>query len=142
MPFRDPSCLINNDITADEIKQMHNADGAGNFAGEEPEEDDYVQPAPLPLDPRVQAQPTLAQQIEYTPPPLTSIGGVTGSAEQEPVNTVRRSARVRDRLMKPMQPATISSQTPDGVATPVTRTPQVQSPLAYRQWTAGAQIPS
>eukprot|EP00961_Rhodomonas_salina_P028773 388083-Rhodomonas_salina.1 len=43
--------------------------------------------------------------------------------------------------MKPSQPAIAASTTPDGAATPVIRTPPVQSPLAYGQWTAGAQIP-
>eukprot|EP00961_Rhodomonas_salina_P145390 1956538-Rhodomonas_salina.1 len=44
--------------------------------------------------------------------------------------------------MKPAQPAATVTVTQDGAASPVMRTPQVQSPLAYGQWTAGVQIPS
>eukprot|EP00961_Rhodomonas_salina_P019211 258684-Rhodomonas_salina.1 len=120
---------------------MHDADAAGNFEGEDPEEDDDVPFEPSPPGSRAQAQPTRDRPAEHTSPSSISIGGVTGSAEPEPVNTVRRSARVRDRLMKPSQLAVAASTTPDSAATPVIRTPPVQSPLAYGQWTAGAQIP-
>eukprot|EP00961_Rhodomonas_salina_P243371 3288629-Rhodomonas_salina.1 len=33
------SCLVNADITVDDIKQMHDADSAGYFEGKAPEED-------------------------------------------------------------------------------------------------------
>eukprot|EP00961_Rhodomonas_salina_P278728 3765383-Rhodomonas_salina.1 len=84
---------------------MHDADGAGEFEGEAPEDDDGVTPLQLPPAPRASAltpPATLTENVMQSPRPAE---GITGSAEPEPVTTLRRSARVRERLMKPAQPA-------------------------------------
>eukprot|EP00961_Rhodomonas_salina_P278729 3765384-Rhodomonas_salina.1 len=124
---------------------MHNADGAGDFEGEEPE-DDYgvmhLQQLPVPLA-SVSAPPETS--TENTMLCLTHAERITGSAEPEPVTMLLRSVRVLELLMKQAQPVvtvTVLQQWQDGAAMPVLRTQQVQSPLAYRQWTAGAQIQS